>query len=140
MLVLTLIGILAAASFIYGFIQKFNDYTREKARYVFFSTEHSIAMVISYGMIFFGQIIFMSALHSHGDCLNGSIITGIGMVILVAVIVNNFSNAPKHIAIMGSIMQVILYIPIAAGALFILFIMFAYFSQTKPVYNVNSRD
>lgn len=140
MFVLSLIALIAASAALYGFIEWFNSYTHEKARYKFFTMEHSAAMVISYGLIFFGNGNMQSALENHGDALNGALVIGIGAVILIGVIVNNFKNTPKKLAIIGSIFQIILYIPIAIGAVIIAAVMFAYFSQTKPVYNINSRD
>ncbi|HQS67870.1 MAG TPA: hypothetical protein PLM93_11855 [Sulfuricurvum sp.] len=140
MFILTLIGLVAAGLLLYGFIEWFNGYTQEKARYKFFTMEHSAAMVISYGLIFFGNGNMQSALENHGDALNGALVIGIGAVILIVVIVNNFKNAPKKLAFIGTVLQIILYIPIAIGAVIIAAAMFAYFSQTKPVYNINSRD
>lgn len=140
MFILTLIGLVAAGLLLYGFIEWFNSYTQEKARYKFFTMEHSTAMVISYGMMLFGNINMQSALNNNGDALNGALIIAIGIIIFIAVIIHNFRNAPRKLAIIGTLLQTVLYIPIAIGALIIAAAMVAYFSQTKPVYNINSGD
>lgn len=140
MFILSLIGLIAAGLLLYGFIEWFNTYTQEKAHYKFFTMEHSAAMVISYAMMFFGNANMQAALKNNGDALNGALIIAIGIIIFIAVIVNNFRNVPRKLAIIGTLLQIVLYIPIAIGALIIVAGMVAYFSQTKPVYNINSGD
>lgn len=140
MFMLSLIGLIVTAFLLYVFIEWFNGYTQEKARYKFFTMEHSAAMVISYGLIFFGNSNMQEALKNHGDALNGALVIAIGVAILIGVIVNNFKKTPKKLAIIGSIFQLILYVPIAMGAVIIAAVMLAWFSETKPVYNINSRD
>lgn len=140
MFILSLIGLLSAGILMYGFIQWFNGYTQEKARYAFFTMEHSVAMVFSYAMIFFGNTNMQIELHRNGDALNGALVIAIGLAILIGVIINNFRKTSKKLAVVGTIAQLILYIPIAVGAVVIVAAMLAYFSQTKPVYNINSGD
>lgn len=140
MFILSLIGLVVTAFLLYVFIEWFNAYTQEKAHYKFFTMEHSAAMVISYGLIFFGNGNMQSALRDHGDALNGALVIAIGVAILIGVIVNNFKKTPKKLALIGTVLQIILYVPIAIGALIIAAAMVAYFSQTKPVYSINSRD
>lgn len=140
MFILSLIGLITASLLLYGFIEWFNTYTQEKAQYKFFTMEQSAAMVICYGLIFFGNANMQAALKNNGDALNGALIIAIGIIIFIAVIVNNFRNTPKKLAIIGTLLQIFLYIPISIGALIIVAGMVAYFSQTKPVYNINSWD
>lgn len=140
MFVLSLIALIAASAALYGFIEWFNSYTQEKARYEFFTKEHTAAMVLSYGMMFFGNQWFKNASAVNGDTLNGAVVIIIGAIILISVIVNNFNKAPQKIALIGTAAQLILYIPIAIAAVFIILMMMAVLAQTKPTYNLNSRD
>jgi len=137
MLILTLIGLLIVAFAIYTFILWFNKYTYHHAQYEFFTQEHSVAMVFSYGLMFFGNSWMQTALEDKGDWLNGAIVLGIGVALLVGVIINNFIQAPRVYAIAGSLAQIIFYIPISIGAVIIVVVMLAWLSETKPVYNIN---
>jgi FtsH-binding integral membrane protein len=138
MLILSLIGLIAAAFAIYTFILWFNQYTRHHAQYEFFTKEHSVAMVFSYALMFFGHSWMHTALINHGDSMNGGIIFTAGVLLFAGVIINNFLNAPKLYALIGSIAQIILYIPIAIGAVIIVAVVLAWASGTKPVYVVNN--
>jgi len=140
MLILTLIGLLIGGIVIYAFIQWFNRYTVSKANYEFFTVEHSVAIMASYAMIFFGYVWFSNARTAHGDWLNGALIVGIGSLILLSLIVNNFLKTPKRIAFMGTIAQLIVYIPITMGGVIIVLVLMAFFAETKPVYVINSED
>lgn len=140
MFILTLIGLLLASAALYGFIEWFNAYTQEKARYQFFSIGNSVAMVFAYGMLYFGNTHMQRALENNGDWLNGALVMVIGISILIGVVVNNFKNTPRKLAIQGTIAQIILYVPIAVCAVIIVIAVVAFFSQIRPVYSINSRD
>lgn len=140
MLILTLIGLLIAAFAIYTFILWFNKYTYQHAQYEFFTMEHSVAMVFSYALMFFGNSWMQTALANNNDWLNGAIVLVVGALLLMGAIINNFKKAPRLYAIAGSLAQLIFYIPITIGAVIIVAVMVAWFSETKPVYNINGRD
>ena len=140
MLILTLMGLLAAAFAIYVFILWFNQYTHHHAQYEFFTREHSVAMVFSYALMFFGNSWMQTALTNNKDWLNGAIVLAVGVLLLLGVIINNFKKASKVYALAGSLAQLIFYIPITIGAVIIVAVMVAWFSETKPVYNINGRD
>lgn len=134
MLMLSLIALLLSALAMYKFILWFNSYTRTHARYEFFTKDHSLAMVFAYALIFFGY----RWLKNGNDELNGIIVMGIGIVILVWVMINNFKKAPRLYAIAGSLAQLIFYIPIAIGAVIIAAVVLAWAFETKPVYVINN--
>lgn len=136
MFMLSLIALLLMAAAMYRFILWFNDYTRFHANYIFFTMEHTMAMVASYALIYFGN----QWIHNSDDWLNGAIVMGIGIILLMGVLINNFTKTPRLFAIAGSLAQLILYIPIAIGAVIIVAVMMAWASQIKPVYSINSRD
>ena len=94
-------------------------------------------MAIGYGTMLFGWIYNQG---TDADLLNGIIVMGIGAVVVFNVIKNNFKNTPKKYAIMGSIMQLIFYIPITIGAIFLAAGAFIFFSQTRAVYSINGCD
>lgn len=134
MLMIILIILLLTAIAMYKFIMCFNSYTSAHAHYEFFTMDHSLAMVFSYALIFFGY----HWLQNGNDELNGAIVMGIGILILLWIMINNFIKAPRYFAIIGSLLQLIFYIPIAIGAVIIVFVMMAWVSQTKPVYVINN--
>lgn len=140
MIILTLLGLLSASAALYWFIIWFNGYTYACERYEFFTLKYSIAIIFSYAMIFIGTGLFKAALVQHGDSLNGALMIVIGVSILLWVINTNFKNVSVGLALLGTIAQLILYIPIAICAIIIIFAMIAFFSETKPVYNINSKD
>lgn len=140
MLILTLIGLLIAAFAIYAFILWFNKYTYDHVQYAFFTKEHSIAMVFSYLLMFFGNGWMQTALKNHDDWLNGAIVLAAGGVLLIGVIINNFKKAPRRYAIAGSLAQLIVYVPLSIGAVIIVAVAAAWLSETKPVYNINNDD
>ena len=133
---LKLIVLLLLSAAIYRFILWFNEYTRDHANYMFFTMEHSLAMIASYALIYFGYRWIVTG----SDWLNGAIVMGIGVIILLLVMVNNFLSTPRLCAIAGSLAQLILYVPISICAVIIVILFVAWASQTKPVYTINARD
>ena len=142
MMVLTMIGLVIAGFVVYGFMEWFNGYTQKEASYTFFSEEHSMAFIPSYLMILFGHGWWSDNYYNtpHGDWLNGAIVMGLGIIILILTLVNNFKKTPKRIAIIGSIAQLFLYIPFTIVAIIAIVAAMAVASQIKPVYNLNSND
>ena len=138
MIVLSLIGIVIVGFLIYGFIEWFNKYSYKKEKYQFFTTDHTIAFVASYVIMFVGYMAMKG--NWLDDWRNGAVILAIGILVFILTIHNNFKNTTPSLAIKGTILQVIIYIPVAVAGIFILFAAFAFFAQTKPVYNINSGD
>lgn len=141
MLILKLLGILMIAVTIYQIIKRFNVYTDQYIRYKYFTMDHTIAMVIGYGLMVLGNIWRKSELTNpvNGDPLSGVIVIIIGVLIVAGVIKNNFNKTPRRFAIAGSLMQIIFYIPIVIGIIPIVMGIFAFFSNTKPVYTINEK-
>jgi len=138
MFILSLIGIGIIALIIYWLIEEINKETYKNEKYRFFTREHTIAFVTSYIIMLVGYLAIKG--NWLNDWINGAVIFAIGIIILGLTIHNNFTHTSRSLAIQGSIVQVILYIPIAVAGIFILLALFAFFSQTKPVYNINSKD
>lgn len=141
MTVLTILGVLAAALMIYGFITFMNGYTYRKFQFKFFNEVNIFLIPIAYVAIFFGYSSYQDALKAtNGDPLNGALIVAIGAIILLGQIYINFKNTNFKYGLFGTMIQFILYVPITVVALGIIAIMFAFFADSKPVYNINSRD
>lgn len=138
MFILSLIGIVITALIIYWLIEEINKETYKNEKYRFFTTEHTIGFVTSYIIMLVGFLAMKD--NWLNDWINGAVIMLVGIGILVLIIHNNFTHTSRSLAIQGSIVQVILYIPIAIAGIVVLFIAYAIFSQTKPVYNINSKD
>jgi hypothetical protein len=136
MTMLKLIGFLIALYTLYQIIDRFNRYTQENAGYEFFTMEHTLAMVSGYVVLYFGWVWGSQ----DKDWLDGIIVMLIGLTILTLTIKNNFNQTPRLFAVAGSLMQIIFYIPITLLIIPIVFLAFMYFSQIKPLYNVNSGD
>ena len=136
MLMLKLIGLIAAAIALYHFILWFNHYTAKHANYEFFTFEHSLAVIGSYVLIYIG----IRWIYRGDDWLNGAIVLGFGVIILTWVIVNNYLSTPRLFATAGSLAQLVLYVPLALVALVVVFLAIAAGSQIKPVYSINAKD
>lgn len=139
MFMLTIIALMLGALAMYAFVKWFNNYTLLKANHQFFNEEYSAAIVIGYSAIFWGNKWFMSDWgHNGGDWLNGAIVIGIGVLLILGVIIVNFKNAPFKYALMGTVAQAVIYIPVTIVVFFIVVAVFLYAAQTRPVYNINS--
>ncbi len=137
MLVVKIIGFLVATYLIFMLVVKINDYTRDKYRYDFFNMTNFTISAIGYGLLYFGYIWYMKALDKHGDVLNGQILIGIGIILLLGVIYLNVKNTSLSAGVSLSIVQAPIYSVLSIIALFVLLASIAFFSETKPVYNIN---
>ncbi|HZF69396.1 hypothetical protein [Sulfuricurvum sp.] len=138
MFILTIIGLLITAVAVYLFVGWFNDYSYRKGEYRFFSIEHTFAYVASYFPIFLGCSMIKSDWEH--DPLNGIIIMVLGIIILIFTVINNFKNTNRSLAIKGTIAQLIFYIPICVITVSMFYVALSFFSETKPVYNINNKD
>lgn len=137
MLVVKIICFLVAMYLVFMLVVKINDYTRDKYRYDFFNMTNFTISAIGYGLLYFGYIWYMKALDKHGDVLNGQILIGIGIVLLLGVIYLNVKNTSLSAGVSLSIVQAPIYSVLSIIALFVLLASIAFFSETKPVYNIN---
>lgn len=140
MLVLKIIGVLIALFLVYKIIVKVNEFTIKKYRYEFFNMGNFIASAIGYGMIYFGSKWYMSALDKQGDTLNGIILFTIGIILILAVIYINVTNTSLSEGLGFSLLQAPIYSVLSIAAIFALIAAIAYFSETKPVYQINNDE
>jgi len=140
MLVLKIIGVLAAVILVYILVVKVNGYTIKKYRYEFFNMGNFIASAIGYGMIYFGSRWYISALDKQGDILNGIIVCTIGIILILAVIYINITNTSLSEGLGFSLLQAPIYSVLSVAAIVALIVAIAYFSETKPVYQINNDE
>ena len=138
MTVLTIIAILVIALAIYFIVKSMNNYTYEKFSYQFFDESSMFMISIGYLAVFFGNELYKSALSStNGDTLNGAIIIGIGIFLLLIQVLINFKSTNFIFGLFGTIIQFVLLVPITVVGLFALFFAMAFFAESRPVYNIN---
>jgi hypothetical protein len=137
MFILQILGFIVAGIALYGFIEYFNAYTQKAGKYRFFTLEHTAAFGAAYVLMFIGTLMIRS--NWKDDPLNGIIVFAIGAVILILTLRNNFQKSDKKLALQGSIAQLVLYVPITIGGVFVLFMLLAFFAQTKPVFTLNDK-
>ena len=137
MTVLAIIGIIVAIVLLARFVEYANAYSEREFNYDIFNITTFSIIAIGYVFLFFGKGSFASALMHQGDILNGILLMIIGGFLVMAVISINIINTNLTFGITMSIVQLILYIPLAVAALFGLALLAAFLSDTKPVYNLN---
>ncbi|MEA2091282.1 MAG: hypothetical protein U9O83_02820 [Campylobacterota bacterium] len=138
MTVLTIIGILTAAGALYWFISEVNGFTNTLYRYSIFNMSNYFSSVVAYAMIYGGSIVYNKAISSGGDVLNGQLLIVMGVIILISIFIYNVNRTSLVLGSILSIIQTLIYAPLATLGLFVFIVAIAYFSQTKPVYNINS--
>jgi len=137
MLVLKIIGILITVFLVYLMIVKVNEYTIQKYRYEFFNMGNFLISAVGYGLLYFGYKWYMSALEKNQDILNGQILIGIGVILILTVIYYNIKNTSGPTGLALSLVQAPIYSVLAVFSLIVLIAAVAFFSETKPVYNIN---
>jgi vacuolar-type H+-ATPase subunit I/STV1 len=118
-------------------IVKVNEYTIQKYRYEFFNMGNFLISAVGYGLLYFGYKWYMSALEKNQDILNGQILIGIGVILILTVIYYNIKNTSGPTGLALSLVQAPIYSVLAVFSLIVLIAAVAFFSETKPVYNIN---
>ena len=137
MTVLTIIGVLIVLALLALSIQLANEHSTKVYGYEIFNIGNFILSVIAYLAIYFGNSWYMEALREQGDILNGVLLMGIGIIVLLWIIYNNIKKSSLVYGLTMSIITELLYAA-ATPLVFFAFIMaIAFFAQTKPVYNIN---
>lgn len=138
MFLLKIIAAVVAAFILFALIEGFNAYTQRKANYRFFREESFFYYAGSYVLLYAGYSMIES--HWHGDPLNGIIVSLIGLVLLGKSIRDNFRSVPFRLALGGTLLQLLLYIPATVLAMLALALAIAGVSGIKPTYCLNGRD
>jgi len=137
MLVLKIIGILVAVLISYLIIDYLNNYTHKKYNYEFIDWNSYFVVAISYAFIYFGEKAYVHAVESNGDILNGQLLIGIGIIGLIIMLFINIKKTNFLVGVTGTVFQFAVYGVLAVVGLVAILIAGAFFSQTKPVYNLN---
>lgn len=137
MIVLTIIGVVLAALFVYIFIISINEFTLKRFNYEFFSWGNYVATGFGYGFLIFGfnwyERVYISGV---GDLLNGQILLLLGLLIILIVIYINIKNTTLFLGLLLSFIQLLIYVVLVAMGLIVLFFIMAFFAQARPVYKI----
>jgi len=79
----------------------------------------------------------MKALERGGDILNGQLLMGIGVIVILIVVYSNIKNTSLVFGVLITIFQQLLYIPLSVFAFLGVLLALAMASGTKPVYKIN---
>lgn len=139
MLVLKIIGFLLGILLIIGLVGVINKYTEKKYAHEFFSFETYGVSAVGYVALYYGYGWYQSALSKNLDILNGQIIMGLAILLILGVVYYNTKKTSLGISFLLSIFQQLLYAALAVVGFWALLVMIGYFMQTKPVFNVNGR-
>lgn len=137
MLVLTIIGVLVGLFIVAMFITGSNEHALIKYGYEIFNYANFIVSVIGYVLIFFGYKWLMDDISNGGDTLNGAVLIGVGAIFLIYVVYTNIKNTSFIYGIVYTVFQTIIYIPSSYFAVIAVIMAIAFFSNTRPVYNLN---
>ena len=137
MLVITIIGFIAAIITVYSLVLWVNEYSVKRYRYEFFNFSNYLATAIGYGMIYFGDSWYKEAVVNNKDILNGQVLIVIGFLLVVLVIYSNIKNTSFIFGVVMTVIQLALYAVLAVVGFYVLLLAMAFFSQTKPVYSIN---
>lgn len=119
-------------------IEGFNRYTRQKAHYAFFTLESFFHYAGGYILLYAGYRMIES--NWRGDIFNGIIVALIGTIVLVIAVRKNFKHTPIRLALGGTMLQLLIYLPATVLAVFALAIAVVAASGIKPVYAINGKD
>ena len=137
MLVLSIIGIIVGLIVIALFIQFSNEYSVRVYKYEIFNVGNFVLSVLGYIAVYFGNEWYFQELKVHGDTLNGILLIVIGALLLFSVIYVNIKKTSLLYGFMMSIVEGILYLVVTPLVFFVFIAVVAFFSETKPVYNIN---
>lgn len=112
MLMLKIVGVLAALFLFWCALIAFDEHVEGKFGHRFFTKATFITIVVSCLMIAGGYQWHLSALKSHGDSLNGWVVLGIGAVVLIGIAINNVVKTNLTYGIGGSFIQLPLFLAI----------------------------
>jgi len=137
MLILKILASLVALYVIYLIAVAINQFTQKRYEYLFLNKTTLITSLSGYGALLFGYSWYMNALDKHGDILNGQILIGVGILLLLWTIYSNIKNTGLLIGIVFTAIQQIIYLVVGAAGIFILLLLFAAYGEAKPVYRID---
>jgi len=137
MIILKLIGLVLLALLIYWLVVEINKYTYKEYDYDFFNMHNFVVTAVGYAFLYFGNRWYMSAFKANDDLLNGQILLGIGMSLIIYVIYINIKSTSIILGLFLTLFQLLLYVGLSFIAFFAIIILIAALSETKHVYVLN---
>lgn len=139
MLVLSIIGIIVGIILVYGIVIHVNEYTLKKYDYEYFDLVTYGISAAGYVLIFYGNGWYQSALAADKDILNGILVMGIGVALILVVIYMNFKNTPAKLSILVTPLQQLFYAVFAVFGFLAVIFAIGYVAQTKPVFDISKK-
>ena len=137
MTVLTIIGVLIGIYLLVELVKRLNEYTKSNYSYKIFDERSAFISAVGYVMVYVGQGFYFSAIADKVDTLDGELLVLIGALFLSSIIAINFRKMGFLRGLSLSVIQMIIYAGVSVVAVFALIAAYAFFSQTRPVYNIN---
>jgi len=138
MLVLKIIGAALVLLLLFVLMMKLNVYTYEKYKYEFFTETTFGIYIVIYGSAFLGYKWYLNSLSDDKDIINGIAVMVISSLIFLGTMIYNIKITNFFFGLVFTIIQAVLFIPFCVIGLIVIAFAIAFFSQTKPVYQVNN--
>ena len=137
MKVLTVIGILLLCYLLLMFINYINDKTYKKYKFKCIEMDFFFVYAVITGIAQYGKNWYFDELAIDGDILNGILLMSIAAALFIFILVLNIKRTTFFVGIGITLLQTIIFVPLAVVSFFVLLLALAFFSQTKPVYVIN---
>ncbi|APW65271.1 hypothetical protein LPB137_05125 [Poseidonibacter parvus] len=137
MKVLTVIGVLLLSYLLLMFINYINDKTYKKYKFKCIEMDFFFIYAVITGIAYYGNSWYLKALAVDGDILNGILLMSIAAALFIFILVLNIKRTTFFVGVGITLLQTIIFVPLAVISFFLLLIALAFFSQTKPVYVIN---
>lgn len=139
MLVLSIIGLFALIIGMYLLTDKLNQISFKNYEYEFFSVQPYAVFSLMYILLYFGRKFYIDAALRDGDIWNGILLFSFGVIVFIIRFIKNIKIAGFFKGILYTIVQLIIYLPIAIFGFIAIVFAISIFANTKPVYNINSK-
>ena len=114
-----------------------NKGLHNKHRFEVFDERSAYIVIISFLTIALGYYLYIYAIKSHADELNGILLIAFGICGLLYMVYSNIKQSNIKFGLGVTIVQFILYVPITCGVFILLLGLFAAASDAKPVYRID---
>jgi len=136
MKVLIILGVIAVIAILFVIVSWINNFSEKTYNYEFFSWGNLGVTALGYLLLFYGAKWFNEALSEGGDILNGQLLIGIGVLLILRLLYIHIKHTNFLFGIVVGVFQLILYIPLSVISIFVLLATAAWLSETKPVYRL----
>ena len=135
MTVLLIIGAVIIIGILCLIAKAINDYTIKHYTYRFFEWKNYYQISIFYIFIYSGVYLYIDALNTNGDLLNGILLTTIGAIGLIYVFIVHLMNTEPLIAIVTTLFQFLIYSVLVFVGIFCLLALIGYELRYYGYYN-----